>query len=59
MTLKYVFLFLSFILNFLENSCTSSSLHEDVVPSKENPVAKPNGSHVPVKTIASFPVKVL
>ncbi|MXQ89803.1 hypothetical protein E5288_WYG020526 [Bos mutus] len=40
-----------------ENSCTSSSLQEDVVPSKENPVAKPNRSHIPVKTIASFPVK--
>ncbi|XDB52970.1 hypothetical protein ABFV05_006586, partial [Capra hircus] len=42
-----------------ENSCTSSSLHEDVVPSKENPIAKPNRSHISVKTIASFPVKMV
>ncbi|KAJ1059440.1 hypothetical protein K5549_014183 [Capra hircus] len=42
-----------------ENSCTSSSLHEDVVPSKENPIAKPNRSHIPVKIIASFPVKMV
>ncbi|XP_049566986.1 uncharacterized protein LOC101276190 [Orcinus orca] len=40
-----------------ENSCTSDSLHEDVVLSKENPTAKPNRSHIPVKSIASFPVK--
>ncbi|XP_036711596.1 uncharacterized protein LOC118897004 [Balaenoptera musculus] len=40
-----------------ENSCTSDSLHVDVVLSKENPTAKPNRSHIPVKSIASFPVK--
>lgn len=55
----YLFLFLSFILNFLENSCTSDSLHGDVALSKENPTAKPNRSHIPVESIASFPVKVL
>ncbi|XP_066897488.1 MOB kinase activator 3B isoform X1 [Kogia breviceps] len=42
-----------------ENSCTSDSLHVDVVLSKENPTAKPNRSHIPVKSIASFPVKML
>ncbi|XP_007177058.2 uncharacterized protein LOC103015293 isoform X1 [Balaenoptera acutorostrata] len=40
-----------------ENSCTSDSLHVDVALSKENPTAKPNRSHIPVKSIASFPVK--
>ncbi|XP_032491231.1 uncharacterized protein LOC116755618 isoform X5 [Phocoena sinus] len=40
-----------------ENSCTSDSLHVDVVLSKKNPTAKPNRSHIPVKSIASFPVK--
>ncbi|KAM9081874.1 uncharacterized protein AAG666_016636 isoform 3-T3 [Megaptera novaeangliae] len=42
-----------------ENSCTSDSLHVDVVLAKENPTAKPNRSHIPVKSIASFPVKML
>ncbi|XP_059870848.1 RNA exonuclease 1 homolog [Delphinus delphis] len=40
-----------------ENSCTSDSLHGDVALSKENPTAKPNRSHIPVESIASFPVK--
>ncbi|XP_058421907.1 RNA exonuclease 1 homolog [Diceros bicornis minor] len=41
-----------------ENALTSDSLHLDVVLSRENPVAKPSRSHVPVKSIASFPVKM-
>ncbi|XP_029057407.1 RNA exonuclease 1 homolog isoform X2 [Monodon monoceros] len=36
---------------------SGDSLHVDVVLSKENPTAKPNRSHIPVKSIASFPVK--
>ncbi|XP_008568129.1 PREDICTED: RNA exonuclease 1 homolog isoform X2 [Galeopterus variegatus] len=41
-----------------ENSFTSSRPHLDVVLSRENPTAKTSRSHIPVKSIASFPVKM-
>ncbi|XP_010983794.2 uncharacterized protein LOC105093611 [Camelus dromedarius] len=40
-----------------ESSRASNSLHVDVVLLKENPTAKPNRSHIPVKSVAAFPVK--
>nr|XP_035962264.1 RNA exonuclease 1 homolog [Halichoerus grypus] len=39
-----------------ENS--SNSLHLDVVLSREKPTAKPSRSHIPMKSIASFPIKM-
>ncbi|XP_034519882.1 RNA exonuclease 1 homolog [Ailuropoda melanoleuca] len=41
-----------------ENSLTTNSLHLDVVLSREKPTAKPSKSHIPVKSIASFAVKM-
>uniref|UniRef100_A0ABI7Z3N7 MOB kinase activator 3B n=2 Tax=Boreoeutheria TaxID=1437010 RepID=A0ABI7Z3N7_FELCA len=42
-----------------ENSLTSTKLHQDVFLSREKPNAKPSRSHIPVKSVAAFPVKVL
>ncbi|XP_037654336.1 RNA exonuclease 1 homolog isoform X4 [Choloepus didactylus] len=41
-----------------ENSLASNSLHLDVALSGENLTEKPRRSHIPVKSIASFPVKM-
>ncbi|KAI5942167.1 RNA exonuclease 1 [Manis javanica] len=41
-----------------ENPLTSSNLHLDVLLSKEIPTAKPSISHIPVRSVAAFPVKV-
>ncbi|XP_043422733.1 putative exonuclease GOR [Prionailurus bengalensis] len=41
-----------------ENSLTSNKLHQDVLLSREKPNAKPSRSHIPVKSVAAFPVKM-